>query len=64
MIENQSQRENTQAKLLELQQLCTRKQNEAGDAHIRELTLRSLKHRINQLTEELARFETQSVASR
>ena len=63
MIENQSQRENTQAKLLELQQLFTRKQHEAGDTHVRELTLRSLKHRINQLTEELARFEAQSVAS-
>lgn len=56
MIENQHQFENTQAKLLELQQLYERKRTEAGDAHVRELTLRSLKHRINRFTEELARY--------
>jgi hypothetical protein len=32
----------------------------SGDTHLRELTLRSLKRHINQLTEELARFEAQT----
>lgn len=33
------------------------KQDSGGDAHIQELTLRSLKRMINQMTEEIARFE-------
>lgn len=32
----------------------------SGDAHIRELTLRSLKRLINQLTEEITRFESRA----
>jgi hypothetical protein len=58
MIENQRQFENTKVKLLELQQLYERKRQESGDPHVRELTLRSLKNRINQFTEELARYST------
>jgi hypothetical protein len=30
----------------------------AGDAHVQELTLRSLKRMINQMKEEIARFES------
>jgi hypothetical protein len=33
------------------------KQDPGEDAHIQELTLRSLKRMINQMTEEIARFE-------
>ena len=56
-IENRRQWENTRAKLRELEQLYERKCQEQGDEHIRELTLRSLKKRINQFKEEIARFE-------
>jgi DNA-binding transcriptional regulator YbjK len=31
---------------------------QAGDEHVRELSMRSLKHLINQLKEEIARFES------
>ena len=33
----------------------------AGDAHLQELTLRSLKRMINQLKEEIARFESHAM---
>jgi hypothetical protein len=33
------------------------RQQPAGDSHVRELTLRSLKGMINQLKEEIARYE-------
>lgn len=57
-IENRRQLENTQAKLQELEQLYERKQQEpAVDAHVQELTLRSLKKRINRFKEEIARYE-------
>jgi len=56
-IENRRQCENTRAKLQELEQLYEIKQHEAGDQHIRLLTLRSLKKRINQFKEEIARYE-------
>lgn len=57
-IENRRQLENTRAKLQELEQLFgTTAQAPAADEHVRELTLRSLKKRINQFKEEIARFE-------
>ena len=56
-IDNRRQQENTRAKLTELEQLYEAKQHEAGDEYVRQLTLRSLKKRINQFKEELARFE-------
>jgi hypothetical protein len=56
-IENRRQWENTRVKLKELEELHERKRRESGDAHIHELTLRSLKKRINQFKEEMARFE-------
>ena len=57
-IENRRQLENTRAKLQSLEQLYERKRQEpTADAHIQELTLRSLKKRINQFKEEISRFE-------
>ena len=51
-IENRRQLENSRTKLAELEQLFEEKRQErAADAHVRELTLRSLKKRINQFKE-------------
>ena len=61
-IENQRQRENTRAKLFELEELYERKRQEPGDEHVRELTLRSLKKRINQFKEEIARYEARAAS--
>ena len=63
-IENQRQLENTRAKLLELEQLHERVGQEPNaDAHVRELTLRSLKKRINQFKEEITRFESSAASA-
>ena len=59
-IGSQRQLDSTRVKLQELEQLYERKRQEPTDAHIRELTLRSLKKRINQFKEEIARFETRT----
>ena len=59
-IENQRQWENTRVKLQEIEQLYQSKAQEPIDQHIRELTLRSLKKRINQFKEEIARYETRA----
>jgi hypothetical protein len=59
-IDNRRQWANTQAKLKELEQLYATMRDEPGDDRVRELTLRSLKHRINQIKEELARFEARA----
>jgi len=59
-IENERQCKNTRAKLQELEDLYERKQQESGDAHVQELTLRSLKKRINQFKEEIARYEARA----
>lgn len=59
-IENRRQWENTQAKLWELEQLYEKKRQQPADAHVQELTLRSLKKRINQFKEEIARYETRT----
>jgi hypothetical protein len=57
-IENRQQLENTRMKLQELEQLYLKtKQGPATSEHVRELTLRSLKKRINQFKEEITRFE-------
>ncbi len=57
-IENRRQLENTRMKLQELEQLYTKtQQGPAISEHVRELTLRSLKKRINQFKEEITRFE-------
>lgn len=62
-IENQRQWKNTQAKLQELEVLYDRKRQEPGNEHVRELTLRSLKKRINQFKEEIARYEARAGGS-
>jgi hypothetical protein len=60
-IENQGQLENTRIKLRELEQLYVQtQQSPASSEHVRELTLRSLKRRINQFKEEVTRFETRA----
>jgi hypothetical protein len=57
-IENRHQMENTRMKLQELEQLYAKtRQRPATSEHVRELTLRSLKKRINQFKEEIIRFE-------
>jgi septation ring formation regulator EzrA len=57
-IENRRQLENTRTKLQELAQLYAKTERDtAADEHVRELTLRSLKKRMNRFTEEIARFE-------
>lgn len=57
-IENRRQLENTRTKLQELEERYTKtEQALSSDAHVRELTLRSLKKRMNQFKEEIARFE-------
>jgi hypothetical protein len=49
---------NTRKKLQELKTLYVQtQQNPAASEHVRELTLRSLKKRINQFKEEITRFE-------
>jgi hypothetical protein len=57
-IENRRQLENTWVKLRELEELYTKTvQGPAESEHVRELTLRSLKKRINQFKEEITRFK-------
>jgi hypothetical protein len=51
----------TRAKLSDLEQLFAKTQaSPADNAHARELTLRSLRRTINQLNEEIARFEARA----
>ena len=60
-IENRQQLENTRAKLQDLERLYAKtQQGTAATEHVRELTLRSLKKRINQFQEEITRFETRA----
>ena len=60
-IENRRQLENTRMKLQELEQLYIKlQQGPATSEHVRQLTLRSLKKRINQFKEEMTRFETRT----
>jgi hypothetical protein len=58
MIEDQVQYENTAAKRAELQQLVDKARAEPGESYARELTIQSLKRRINRLTEEMLRYTT------
>jgi hypothetical protein len=62
-IENRRQLENTQRKLQELEQLYqqTKQGPTTTSEHVRGLTLRSLKKRINQFKEEIARFEARKL---
>jgi septation ring formation regulator EzrA len=56
-IDKKNQLENTRLKLQELEQLYVEtKQDASTSEHVRELTLRSLRKRINQFKEEITRF--------
>ena len=58
-IENQRELANTREKLRQLEEKYEAlRQKSAPDKHVRELTLRSLKKLMNQLREEIIRFET------
>jgi len=60
-IDSRHQLENTRLKLQELEQLYLEtKQGPAISERVRELTLRSLKKRINQFREEITRFEARA----
>lgn len=57
-LESQREVENTREKLRLLEEHYQRKREQpAEDEHVQELTLRSLKKLINQLKEEIARYE-------
>ena len=63
-LKNKRELEVTQNKLAMLeQQHAELKTRPAEDAHVRELTLRSLKRRIKQLQEEIARFHVQAASA-
>jgi hypothetical protein len=58
MIENRRQLENTRSKVKSMEDLCAgMAASPASNEYARELTLRSLKKRINRLKEEMIRFE-------
>ena len=60
-IRNQRELGATREKLRLLEQRYHAKQDRKdGDAHVRDLTLRSMKRMINQLKEEITRFEAHS----
>jgi polysaccharide deacetylase 2 family uncharacterized protein YibQ len=64
-IENDHELAVTRKKLRQLEErVATLKGQPTTDAHVRELTLRSLKSLVNQLREEIARYTAgRSVAS-
>jgi len=60
-LQGQRELEATQEKLRMLEERFEANQREqGGDEHVRELNLRSLKRLINQLKEEIARFQSRS----
>jgi hypothetical protein len=61
-IENRRQLENTRMKHQELEQLYIKTQRDPVPPgnRVRELTLRSLKKRINQFKDEITRFEARA----
>jgi hypothetical protein len=57
-IENEQQLENTRQKLRLVEERCKRKRREpTDDEGVREVTLASLKKTINQLKEEMIRYQ-------
>ncbi|MDY0165872.1 MAG: hypothetical protein RBS80_04965 [Thermoguttaceae bacterium] len=57
--------ESTRRKLRLLEERYEANQRErGGDEHVRELTMRSLKRLINQLKEEITRFESRRIVNR
>ena len=64
-LRNDIELTNTREKLRELEmRYQARSQEKPDDAHVHELTLQSLKRTINQLKEEIARYETRQPARR
>jgi hypothetical protein len=64
-LKNDIELANTRVKLARLEHRYEILQNDtAEDTRVRELTMRSLKRLINQLKEEIARYETRQSASR
>jgi hypothetical protein len=64
MLQTQRELESTREKLRLLKESYVELQRESGgDQHARDLTMRSLKRLINQLTEEIARFEKRDLVS-
>ena len=57
-LKNDIELANTRTKLLRLERRYEELRNDTSeDEHVRELTMRSLKKRINQFKEEVVRFE-------
>ncbi|RJP35695.1 MAG: hypothetical protein C4547_09205 [Phycisphaerales bacterium] len=62
-LKNGIELENTQRKLARLERRFeTLRQEPCEDAHVRELTLRSLKQMINQFKEEIVRYRSAQAA--
>ncbi len=59
MIENDQQLDNTLAKLALLQRPCDEARADPEQSYARELTVQSLKRRINRFTEEMLRYTAQ-----
>lgn len=61
-LRNRRQLDVTREKLRTLEErYAMNERDQRGDAHVRELTLRSLRRLINQLKEEIARFNSRSL---
>ena len=61
ILQSKRELEVTREKLRGLEELYAKTQAESGDgAYARELTLRSLRQSINELKEEMARFEARA----
>lgn len=61
-LQSQRELEATRNKLLLLEERYeANKGEQGGDQHVREISMRSLKGLINQLKEEIARFESRGV---
>ena len=64
-LRNDAELANTREKLRLLQaRYDARSQETPADPHVHELTLQSLKRTINQLTEEIARYESRHQPAR
>lgn len=65
MLKNEIELANTKAKLGRLEARYEARRNETGgNAHLRELTMHSLKQYINQFKEEIVRYEAHQPARR
>jgi len=65
MLKDDIELANTRAKLARIEARYAKLRDEPrGDAHVRELTMRSLKKYINQFKEEIARYECRQPARR